>query len=435
MGRRAAIIGGGISGLAAARRISALGFNVTVLEAAKDLGGLGSTFPYGGGHIEKFYHCILPNDDALIPHIREMGLGDKLVWRETKMGFLYRRELYPLNTPMDLLRFAPLRLHERLRLGLVAIKARLSGENPELDNITAENWLRSIVGDRAFDILWKPLLAAKIGDGYPRIPALWLSSRMYREKSTKREAKGFLLGGYRLLIDTFERTLVESGAHIRLNAEVQAIDVMPDGVFVKLEGCDPERFDLVVSTLPPPALVRIARGVDIDEQVINPSLDYQGAICGVFLLDRPLSPYYWMPFVDCGATAQGVVEMSNLVPTERTHGAHVAYLINYAHRSSELFSRSEKELLSAYTQDLTQLFPKVEARVIDKFLFRAPFVEPLWTVGYLGRKPPNTVIPGRLYTACTAQLYPRVNSWNSCCDVVDDMIVELKEHTGKQNTP
>jgi hypothetical protein len=35
------------------------------------------------------------------------------------------------------------------------------------------------------------------------------------------------------------------------------------------------------------------------------------------------------------------------------------------------------------------------------------------------------VIPGRLYLACTAQVYPRVNSWNSCCEVVEAMMPGL----------
>ena len=55
-------------------------------------------------------------------------------------------------------------------------------------------------GERAFNILWKPLLSAKIGDHYPALPALWLSSRMNREKSTKAEEKGCLTGGYQSLI-------------------------------------------------------------------------------------------------------------------------------------------------------------------------------------------------------------------------------------------
>ena len=68
-------------------------------------------------------------------------------------------------------------------------------------------------------------------------------------------------------------------------------------------------------------------------------LDYQGVVSAVFLMREPLSSYYWMPVVDSGATAQGVIEMSNLVPLERSDGLYVTYLVNYTHRTSALFAR------------------------------------------------------------------------------------------------
>ena len=182
MTRSAAVIGGGISGLASAVRLARLGVRVTLFEGESFLGGLGTTFPFRDGHLERFYPCLMPNDDALLAHVRELGLEGQLLWRETKMGFMYQQKTYPLNTPMDLLTFGPLSIIERLRMGLMGIRARTNGLAPELDGVTAEAWIRGMVGDRAFDILWKPLLSAKIGDHYPALPALWLSSRMNREK-------------------------------------------------------------------------------------------------------------------------------------------------------------------------------------------------------------------------------------------------------------
>jgi protoporphyrinogen oxidase len=429
MKKKIAVIGGGISGLASARRLSTLGHDVTIIEASQDLGGLGSTFGFRGHPIERFYHCMLPTDDALLRFVGELGLEGDLVWRETAMGFLYQKRLYSLNSPMDLLRFDTLRLDERIRLGLVAIWARFRGEDPKLDDITAESWLRSMVGDRAFDVLWKPLLSAKIGDGYSSIPALWVSSRLHREKNTKKESKGFLTGGYRSLIDAFHRALVADGVDIRLNQPVKTIAIEGDAASVTVDGGEAERFDAVICTLPPPKLEEMAPGVDLGARIRELSLDYQGAICGVILTDKPLSRYYWMPFVDCGATSQGVIEMSNLVPpSERTGGTHVNYFVNYAHRSSEIFQRSDDDLLKAYRNDVASLFADTGAKIVDTFMFRAPFVEPIWTLGYQRRKPPTTVIPGRLYTASTAHLYPRVNSWNSCCEVVEEMIAEMGPH-------
>src|SRR5437870_53442 len=65
MSLNAAVIGGGISGLASAVRIAGLGARVTLYEGESFLGGLGTTFPYGDTHLERFYHCILPSDAAL----------------------------------------------------------------------------------------------------------------------------------------------------------------------------------------------------------------------------------------------------------------------------------------------------------------------------------------------------------------------------------
>src|SRR5258707_146983 len=80
MARPAAVIGGGISGLASAGRLAARGYTVTLYESETFLGGLGTTFPYRDGHLERFYHCILPDDAHLVAWIRELGLEGELLW-------------------------------------------------------------------------------------------------------------------------------------------------------------------------------------------------------------------------------------------------------------------------------------------------------------------------------------------------------------------
>ena len=422
MTQHASVIGGGISGLASAYYLAGLGLRVSLFEGEASLGGLGSTFPYRDGHLERFYHCILPNDHALIRLIERLGLESELLWRGTDMGFMYQRRVYPLNTAMDLLRFSPLSLIDRLRMGLMGIRARTGGMSPHLDQVAVTDWIKDLAGERAFEILWKPLLEAKIGDGYPGIPALWLSSRMSREKNTKREVKGCLKGGYRSLIDGLEQALQESGVSIRLRTRVQAIERDGERMALRLSDGSREGFDLVVSTSPLVQFQQMTRGLGLDAGIASLGLDYQGVVSGVFLLEKPLSRFYWMPLVDSGATAQGVIEMSNLVPLDRSDGLYVTYLVNYLHRNSPLFQKPDDELLELYRRDLGTLFPEAGRRIVDQFLFRAPFVEPIWPLGYNQMCPPTSVIPGRLYLASTAQVYPRVNSWNSCCEVVEDMM-------------
>jgi protoporphyrinogen oxidase len=310
-------------------------------------------------------------------------------------------------------------------MGLMGIRARFQGMNPQLDEITAADWIRGMVGERAFQILWRPLLSAKIGDQYPALPALWLSSRMHREKNTGPEVKGCLARGYRSLIDAFEFQLRNRGVDIQLRTRVRSIERDGEAMSVTREDGVRETFDFVVSTSPLTQFQRMTRTLGLDPRIADMKLDYQGVVSGVFLLEKPLTDYYWMPWVDCGATAQGAIEMSNLVPLERSRGLYVVYLVNYTHRESTLFKKTDEEILALYRADLAALYPDAGRTIVDQFLFRAPFVEPIWTLNYSQLAPPTSVIPGRLYLACTAQVYPRVNSWNSCCDVVEGMMPRL----------
>jgi len=423
-----AVIGGGISGLATAVRLSRLGHPVTLFEGESFLGGLGVTFPYRGGHLEKFYHCILPNDDALIQLIHEVGLERDLIWRDTGMGFMHRGRVYPMNTAMDLLRFSPLSIIDRLRLGLMAVRARFNGTHPGLDGVAVDTWIRRQVGKRAFEMMWKPLLEAKIGDGYAGIPALWLSSRLSREKNTKKEVKGCLRRGYKSLVTAIEETLARNGATVRLNTRIDAIEREGDRMALRI-GDERLVFDTVVATSPLGQFQKMSEGLDLPPAVRDLQLDYQGVVSAVFIMREPLSPYYWMPVVDSGAQAQGIIEMSNLVPLTRSDGRYVTYLVNYTHRTSELFAKPEDELLASYRADLERLFPEAAAGIEDAFLFRAPFVEPIWPLGYRSMRPEPSIIPGRLYMASTAQVYPRVNSWNSCCEVVDELVAAFETDT------
>lgn len=416
-----AILGGGISGLASARRLAQRGHRIALYEAEDRLGGLGGTFDHDGIELEKFYHCLLPTDGALLRHVAELGLAERMTWSPTDMGFRVRETTYPLNTPMDLLRFSPLRWRDRVRLGLLAVQARLAGTRPALDDVTAADFVRRTVGEHAFELLWKPLLAAKIGDHYPALPALWLTTRLHREKNVSRERKGCLRGGYRALIDAFASDLSARGVQLHAKSAVAAVTREPDGMTVRLADGRSARHDAVLSTLPLPAFLRLAAGCGLPPALAELGLDYQGVVSAVFLTERPLTPYYWAPWVDCGTTSQGLIAMSNVVPLEQTRGLHVHYLVNYTHRTSPLYARSDAELLAAYEADLVRVHPEARGAIAGRHVFRAPFVEPMWTLGYARRKPGHVLVPGRLYLASTAQLYPRVNSWNACCEMVDEM--------------
>src|SRR5258708_21008827 len=128
-----------------------------------------------------------------------------------------------------------------------------------------------------------------------------------------------------------------------MNTPVSAIERDGERMALRLGDGTRESFDLVVGTSPLIRFQQMTKTLGLEPRIANLALDYQGVVSGVFLLEKPLSRYYWMPIVDSGATCQGVIEMSNLVPLTRSNGLYVTYLVNYTHRSSPPFATPADE--------------------------------------------------------------------------------------------
>ena len=76
----------------------------------------------------------------------------------------YAHDFFRLSTPADLLRFSPLPLPGRLRLGLLALRARRMRGWRRLEDRTAADWLRELGGEQVYRVVWELLLRGKFGD-------------------------------------------------------------------------------------------------------------------------------------------------------------------------------------------------------------------------------------------------------------------------------
>ncbi len=116
-GSRWLVVGGGMMGLSLAHRLQQRGQNVVVAEAAPQLGGLTSVWRLGEVTWDRFYHVTLLSDQHLLDLIREIGLEGELNWAETKTGFYSGGTLYSMSDTVEFLKFPPLNLIQKLRLG------------------------------------------------------------------------------------------------------------------------------------------------------------------------------------------------------------------------------------------------------------------------------------------------------------------------------
>ncbi len=423
-----AVLGGGIAGLASAHYLSRAGARVTLFESSDQLGGLGTFFQHEGDWLDRFYHVLVPTDHALFELIEELGRKDTIYWRDTSLGFIYGRKLYTLNTALDLLRFSPARFDDRIRLGLTALFATYVSRPGPLDDLTVESWLTRLSGRRAFEKFWKPLLEAKFGDAYRQVPALWYWSSFNREKGVKKEVKGYLRGGYKGLTDAIERSLRERGVEIRMKSPVERVDLV-DGRPVLRVGGGALSFDRAISTVPLVQLRQIASGGGLASWLerVHTDIDYQGVVNALVMLRRSITPHYWIPVVASGAPFQGIVETTRTISQEDSGGRHLVYLMNYVHRTHPLFSRDPDAIRREYVQSLLELFPELRPDdVTGSVVFRAPFVEPLYTPGYGRRKPPFELVPERFYLATLTQVYPQVTSWNSSTAIARECVERLR---------
>lgn len=410
-----AVVGAGISGLTMALRLAEQGHQVTILEGSDHLGGLGTFFEHDGRTFEKFYHCMLPSDGPLLQVMEDLGLTDQIYWKPSSFAYAYQGEIFPLNTPVDLLKFKPLSFFERIRVGITGAWGRIASDKG-LDQMTTAEWLGNLSGKGAFKKFWQPMLEAKFGDRYADVPALWFWTRFNREKGeSKGEVKGYVRGGYKRITEQFVRAFAQRGVTLRMNTPVKRIDLDFEGGPMITTDQGNETFDQIVITLPWPGFAKTA-GLNLRAAAkqIDWTIDFQGVINCLFFLKRQLTPHYWLATPEPEFPFDGVIETSTLTDeSDRGKGRHVAYLTKYMHRTDPRFAQSDEEIGRDWLAGLQRQFPDLKPEDIEAhYIFRAPFVEPIYTKGYLHRKPPEVLVPGKVYLATSAQVYPTVTSWN-----------------------
>ena len=447
---RIAVLGAGVAGLTAARRLALGGHAVDVFERWPGLGGQAATLDVGGGHrLERYYHHLFTSDRHIAHLYDEVGLPDELEWRDSSNAFFVDGRQWPFTSPLDLLRFKPLSPLGRVRMGAAVLAVQKFGKDPEpYEGVLARDWIRKRMGKGAWDVVWGPLLRGKFGDRAEDLAMVWLWSKLtLRRQLEGEEARGEKLGyprsSWERLLERLADDIRGHGGRVlldrpaaRLTRADGGFEVTPGAPDSFRRGHDPrafepggaaERYDRVLSTLPsdvfdelcgdllPAGYAAKLRGVE-----------YYAALCLLLELDRPYSPYYWTNVADRDLPFIGLIEHTNFVEPERYDGRRFLYVSNYLPHGHELLERSLDEVLDRYTPGLRKV-NAVFSRgwVRDAWLFREPAAQPIVTLGYRERIPPlKTGVPG-LVLANTTQVYPEDRGTNYAVRLGEQAAAEL----------
>lgn len=378
MTEKIGIVGGGLAGLVLGWQLSKKGKKVIIWEKENFLGGLLADFDFENTRLERTYHHIFKNDEAIIRLIEELGLKKKLEWKQSSIGQYCQGRMYPFVTAVDLLKFTPLGLANKLKLGAMGLWLQKSQNWQSLKRVKAVDWLKKWGGEKNYQLIWKPLLKGKFGKYYNQVSMAWLWARVYtRGRSKQRGGKeelGYLRGGWGQIIKKLAEEIKKNGGEINLNQEIKEIKKVKKTVD-KLVVCWPDK-----------------------------KIKYLGFVNVVFSSSQSLSPYYWHNIGDESSPFLVFIQQTNLVDKKRYNNRHVYYLGAYLPQEHKYMKAKNEVIYRDFFVYLKKIYPQFETKLIkNKKIFRFRFAQHVVDTNY---QAPSYKLSKNVYRMNFAQIFP-----------------------------
>ncbi|MCX7204888.1 MAG: NAD(P)/FAD-dependent oxidoreductase [Proteobacteria bacterium] len=414
-----AIIGAGFTGLAAAYELSKAGVSVVILEAEADIGGLAAAFDIGekSEKLDRFYHHWFTNDLEVMQLIKELNLCDKVKINPSNTGMYYANQFFKLSTPWDLLKFKPLTFPDRIRLGLLTLKARKVENWQELENKTAAEWLTELGGENVYRIVWEPLLRGKFGAVADQISAVWFWNKLKLRGSSRgkggEERLAYFKGGFVALVEALAAKVRRLGGEIQISNPVISMQPENGGWRIKTAKGDIQA-ERVISTPALPLLAKMIEDWASPEYLAKLNrINYLANVCLVLELDHSLSDTYWLNVNDPSFPFVGVIEHTNFQSAKNYDGKHIVYLSKYLPHTDALYLMNDDELLAFALPHLKRMFPKFEDAWIKKHhVWHARWAQPVVEKHYSQLIPACESPKRGLFLASMAQIYPEDRGTN-----------------------
>jgi len=254
------VVGGGLAGLSAAWRLSQAGHDVALLEAEPVAGGRMRAEPHpgpdgaGGFVLDRGAQFVSSAYPSLQRLIDALGLRERVrPLRRTRNAILRGGRLHPADagSPLAMLRSPLLGVTAKLRLSRLLAdawrhRASIDPWRPEraaeLDDEDMESWLRTTVGDEAFDYLIAPGFSSTF------------------DSDPEHLSKVFALGAIRLSQGDFRLQSLEGGVgtvtealaaklDVRTGCRVTRVESETDGARVRFTGAAGEQAVLADAAL------------------------------------------------------------------------------------------------------------------------------------------------------------------------------------------
>jgi len=433
------IVGGGILGMTLALRLAQQGQKVTLFESAPELGGLASAWQLGDIVWDRHYHVTLLSDSHNRSLLRELGLEGDIQWVETKTGFYTGGRMVSMSNSLEFLKFPPIGLIDKFRLGLTILHASRIKDWEALEQIPVEDWLRKWSGRNTTEKIWLPLLRAKLGANYTKASAafIWATiARMYaaRRSGLKKEMFGYVPGGYDRILGRLQQVLLQAGVTIRTGCRATSMrSVAGGGIAVKFADGSDAVVDQAVFTGPSTIAADLCPELNADEQRLLRGIEYQGIVCASLLLKRPLTPYYVTNITDTWVPFTAVIEMTALVDPQQFGGKSLVYLPKYLPLNDPMFETNDAEIQQTFFTALKKMHPSLSDDDLLAFKVsrvRQVFVIP--TLNYSKKLPPISTSVHGLHILNSAHIVNGTLNVNDTVQLAERAIPQLLAQTPRE---
>lgn len=408
-----AIVGAGFTGLAAAYELLKSGKKVHIIEADSAPGGLAGTFEFDDGvRIEKFYHHIF-NNDAYVPRLaKELGIENEFIMLPSKNGIYLNGRTWNLSTPFDLIRFNPLSIIDRIRLGLLVFQVKRIKNWKYIENLSIREWLEPICGKNVFKVVWEPLITSKFSLFSEKISAVWMWKKLYLRGSTRNsrgeEELAYFKGGFGKFIDALTIAINDMGGKITYKNKIDRVETV-DKKILKLNSKNNVFIaDKYLFTPSLPVIANIFQDCDFTEWITKlKRVQYLGNLCLVLQLNKNLSDTYWLNVNDPGFPFVGVIEHTNFDAPENYNKTHIVFLSRYTTSEDPLWAYSNEQYFEFATSHLRRMFPDFKNDwVLDHKIWRSKFAQPLTEINYTQYMPSVNTPFENGWISTMAQIYP-----------------------------
>jgi squalene-associated FAD-dependent desaturase len=431
------IVGGGPAGLAAALKLSARGYRITLIEHDTHLGGRLSS---GGaaGLCDSLPPVFMGHQRATLALMKELGTaGAAALNRSLRLEFQFPggrlaclmqpRLPAPFHTILGLMLFGGLPASDRWRM-LDVIERSWEGDPalpPNLDQRSAEGWLTERKqSERARADVWTPLARFLIGDDLATISAASFISALARSfLSARRHGQLAILPDslQSLLVAPLAARLAQAGAAIRLGTTASMIHVERDRVTgVRLGDGSTLTAEHYIVALPHKQLTAI-----VPERILTHYAYFQQL---TWLSDSPAMTVHLL--VDAALQAPRVVLLARRSfhwlasrPEARPRGTLVSIV---ATGRPELFERTDEDLSRLAFEELVYAYPGRDSiTLLESRVVRAPRAFLTMSPGTRVHRPlpqgpfDNLLVAGDWTdTGLPATLESAIMSGNRCADMI-----------------